>query len=112
MSSEMTTNICENYTAAWIAALPLLDERHEQPQDFSKNASDPNSYTWGWVDKYSVVIASLPAGDYGLTTTAVTVQGLRSSLPHIRFGMLVGIGAGIPGERQRADGNVTVLEGC
>jgi nucleoside phosphorylase len=117
MSSKTTTNVCEDYTIAWIAALPheraagiaMLDERHQQPQDFSKNASDPNSYTWGQIGKHSVVIASLPAGEYGLTTTAVTVQGLRSSLPHLRFGLLVGIGAGVPGEKQLADGSVTVL---
>ena len=53
MSSETTTNVCENYTVAWIAALPyeraagiaMLDKQYNQPQDFSKNASDPNSYT-------------------------------------------------------------------
>ncbi|KAK0909685.1 hypothetical protein LTR91_008880 [Friedmanniomyces endolithicus] len=53
-------------------------------------------------------IASLPAGEYGTTITAITVQGLRSSLPHIRIGLLVGIGAGVPGEKQRADGAVTI----
>jgi hypothetical protein len=74
-----------------------------------KGSGGPNSYTWGRVGKHSVVIVPLPAGDCGLTTTAVTVQGLRSSLPHIRFGVLVGIGAGVPGERQLADGNVVVL---
>lgn len=96
----------ENYTVAWIAALPheraagtmMLDEEHEQPKDFVKNGSDHNSYTWGQVGKHHVVIASLPAGEYGLVTTALTVQGLRSSLPHIRIGLLVGIGAGVPGE--------------
>jgi hypothetical protein len=52
-------------------------------------------------------IASLPAGEYGLVTTAVTIQGLRSSLPHIRIGLLVGIGAGIPGEKRCANGTTT-----
>ena len=74
-----------------------------------KGPGGPNSYTWGRVGKHSVVIVPLPAGDCGLTTTAVTVQVLRSSLPHIHFGVRVGIGAGVPGERQLADGNVVVL---
>lgn len=87
----------------------MLDERCQPPQDFSKNSSDPNSYTWGRMGNHNVVIASLPAGEYGLTTTAVTVQGLRSSLPQIRFGLLVGIGADVPGEKELAEGSVTVL---
>jgi nucleoside phosphorylase len=58
--------------------------------------------------KHLVVIASLPAEGYGTTTTAITAQGLRSSLPHIRVGLLVGIGAGIPGEIRDADNAVTV----
>jgi len=104
------------YTFAWIAALPheraagtmMLDEKYEQPEDFIKNESDANSYTWGRIGKHNVVIASLPAGEYGTTTAAVTVQGLRSSFPHMRFGLLVGIGAGVPGEKHNIDGTVTV----
>jgi len=106
----------EEYTLAWIAALPheraagtmMLDEEYAQPEDFTKNASDSNSYTWGRIGKHNVVIASLPAGEYGTITAAVTVQGLRSSFPHIRFGLLVGIGAGVPGEKHNVDNTVTV----
>jgi hypothetical protein len=38
----------------------------------------------------------MPAGEYGSLSAANTAAGLRSSLPHIRIGLLVGIGAGIP----------------
>ena len=107
-------NRSTSYTVAWIAALyheraaatGMLDERHQEPQDFTQNQHDTNSYTWGRVGKHFVVIASLPSGTYGVTSAAITAQGLRSSLPHIRIGLLVGIGAGVPGERRNASGQV------
>ncbi|KAK0934692.1 hypothetical protein LTR29_013698 [Friedmanniomyces endolithicus] len=117
MSSTAEPHSSEAYTVAWIAALPheraagmmMLDERYRQPpSEFCKNSSDPNTYTWGRISHHYVVIASLPAGEYGTTTTAITVQGLRSSLPHIRIGLLVGIGAGVPGEKPPADGTVAI----
>lgn len=86
----------------------MLDKKHTQPKNFVKNANDPNSYTWGRVEKHHVVIASLPAGEYGTTTTAITAQGLRSSLPHIRIGLLVGVGAGVPGEKRNHNDTTTV----
>jgi nucleoside phosphorylase len=91
------------YTVGWIAALPLeraaamalLDERHEKPLDFVQPHSDPNSYTWGSIGDHNVVIASLGAGKYGTTSAAATALPMLSSFPQIRFGLLVGIGAGI-----------------
>jgi hypothetical protein len=60
----------DHYTVGWIAALPieraaataLLDERHHEPQGFSQNQSDMNSYTWGRIGEHNIGIASLPAG--------------------------------------------------
>jgi nucleoside phosphorylase len=54
------------------------------------------------------VIVSLPVGEYGLTSAAAVAQALRSTLPHIRIGMMVGIGAGIPGEVLDAAGKAIV----
>lgn len=93
----------DHYTVGWIAALPieraaataLLNERHPEPQGFSQNPSDPNSYTWGRMGEHNIVIASLPAGVYGTTSAATTASSLLSSLPQIRIGLLVGIGGGI-----------------
>ncbi|KAH7140533.1 hypothetical protein B0J13DRAFT_527257 [Dactylonectria estremocensis] len=93
----------ELYTIGWIAALPieraaataLLDDRHDTPKRFHQPRSDPNSYTWGRVGHHNIVIASLPAGVYGTTSAATTASSLLSSVPHIRFGLLVGIGGGI-----------------
>lgn len=91
------------YTVGWIAALPLeraaamalLDERHEKPLDFVQPHCDPNSYTWGRIGDHNVVIAALGAGKYGTTSAAATALPMLSSFPQIRFGLLVGIGAGI-----------------
>ncbi|PNP59224.1 hypothetical protein FNYG_14995 [Fusarium nygamai] len=91
------------YTTAWIAALPieraaataLLHDRHDAPEDFHQHRSDANSYTWGRIGEHYIVIASLPAGVYGTTSAATTVSDLIHSLPHIRIGLLVGIGGGI-----------------
>jgi nucleoside phosphorylase len=91
------------YTVGWIAALPIeraaatlmLDERHSTPSDFVQHPSDMNSYTWGKIGEHHIVIASLPAGLYGTAPAANTASNLLSSLPHIRVGLLVGIGGGI-----------------
>ncbi|KAH7153729.1 hypothetical protein DER46DRAFT_536377, partial [Fusarium sp. MPI-SDFR-AT-0072] len=91
------------YTIGWIAALPieraaataLLDERHDVPEGFHQHRSDANSYTWGRIGEHNIAIASLPAGVYGITSTANTAANLIHSLPHIRIGLLVGIGGGI-----------------
>jgi nucleoside phosphorylase len=89
---------------AWIAALPheraageaMFDEEYEEPpSDFKQSPGDPNAYSWGKTGRHYVVVVALPAGEYGLTSTATIAQGLRSSLPHIRIGLLVGIGAGV-----------------
>ncbi|KAK2052006.1 hypothetical protein LY76DRAFT_465084, partial [Colletotrichum caudatum] len=57
---------------------------------------DTNSYVWGRIGNHNVVIASLAAGRYGTVSAATTAGSMISSLPHLRFGLLVGIGAGIP----------------
>lgn len=104
MSARGTTYDCESYTVAWIAALPLelaaanaiLDEEHKRPADFEQHQHDTNAYTWGRIGSHNIVIASLPAGEYGTTIAATTASSLRFSLPQVRFGLMVGIGAGVP----------------
>lgn len=105
-----------SYSVGWIAAHPyaraaalmMMDEIHKEPKDFVQNGGDQNSYVWGRVSKHNVVIASLPAGQYGLVSAANTAGGMRSSLPHIRIGLLVGIGAGIPDKHDILLGDVVV----
>lgn len=104
------------YTVGWIAALPheraacivMLDERHDQPKDFVRNTIDTNSYAWGTICGHNVAIASLPDGEYGEVSAADTASGMRASLPNLRIGLMVGIGAGLPGETVAKDGSITV----
>ncbi|GKT48797.1 uncharacterized protein ColSpa_08978 [Colletotrichum spaethianum] len=92
------------YTIGWITALDkeltaaeaVLDEEHQKPENFRKHPKDTNSYVWGRIGDHNVVIASLAAGKYGTVSAATTAWSMTSSLPHLRFGLMVGIGAGIP----------------
>ena len=92
------------YSVGWITALPIelaaatamLDETHPPPLEFEQHQSDTNVYKWGRMGEHNVVIASLAAGVYGTTSAVTTASGLMASLPHIRIGLLVGIGGGIP----------------
>ncbi|KLJ11374.1 hypothetical protein EMPG_09678 [Blastomyces silverae] len=91
-----------SYTVAWICALPLelaaakavLDEFHPtlpQPK------SDHNVYTLGSVSGHNVVVACLPVGVYGTTSATAAVSHLISTYQNIRFGLMVGVGGGVPG---------------
>ncbi|KAB8235002.1 uncharacterized protein BDW43DRAFT_299322 [Aspergillus alliaceus] len=96
------------YAVGWIAALPheraaakaMLDKVHAPPRH--KHSKDHNSYTLGSIDgpngEHNVVIASLPSGRYGTTTAATAAQQMLSSFPSIKFGLMVGIGGGIPSD--------------
>ncbi|THV90326.1 hypothetical protein D6D26_09458 [Aureobasidium pullulans] len=104
MSQSCGPEHSKAYTVAWIAALPheraageaMFDDEYEDPPaDFIQNSGDPNAYSWGKIGKHYVVVAALPSGEYGLAPTAIVAQGLRSSLPHVRIGLLVGIGAAV-----------------
>ncbi|RFN43882.1 hypothetical protein FIE12Z_11876 [Fusarium flagelliforme] len=93
----------ELYTIAWIAGLPieraaataLLHEIHNEPGGFSQHEADSNSYSWGRLGQHNIVIASFPAGVYGITAATSTASDLIHSLPHIRVALLIGIGGGI-----------------
>lgn len=101
---ELQLDSPDLYTIGWITALPIeraaatafLDERHEVPEQFNQPESDTYPYTWGKVGEHNIVTASLPAGVIGTISAATAASNLVSSLPHIRIGLLVGIGGGIP----------------
>ncbi len=111
----------DKYTVGWIAtstteraaAEALLDEQHDKPSDFMKLQNDTNSYSWGRIGVHNVVIASLPAGMDGSISAAAVAMDMVSSLPHVRMGLLVGIGGGIPQPEKEIDirlGDVVVSE--
>jgi nucleoside phosphorylase len=89
----------KDYTVGWICALPIeraaaeqvLDEEHEE------NA-DGRPYTLGRIASHNVVIGCLPAGQIGVTSAAVIATSMKAVFPAIRFGLMVGIGGGVPSE--------------
>jgi nucleoside phosphorylase len=91
----------EQYTVGWVSALPLelaaaeemLDEEH---QDLPQDPDDTSLYTLGSIGEHNVVIACLPAGHTGTNSAAVVAIRMRSKFKSIRFGLMVGIGGGVP----------------
>lgn len=91
----------EDYTVGWICALSLemtaatamLDEVHG---GLTQPSTDPNAYTLGRIHGHNVVIACLPEGVYGTTSAAIVVSHLVSTFSRIQFGLMVGIGGGVP----------------
>jgi nucleoside phosphorylase len=99
--SQKTLLSHRDYTVGWISALPielaaaqaLLDEVHPNlpvPQN------DSNTYTLGRIGEHNVVIACLPSGIYGTSSATAVATQLLSSFRSIRFGLMVGIGGGVP----------------
>lgn len=84
-------------TAEYVAALQFLDKEHGQPECLPLN--DENDYTLGEVGGHFVVIAGLPEGRYGIASAAKVAKDMTRSFPHVRIGLMVGIGGGVPSER-------------
>ncbi|KAL3478577.1 purine and uridine phosphorylase [Aspergillus californicus] len=93
----------DDYTVGWICALPLemaaaqahLDEIHA---DLPVPPHDHNAYTLGSVGKHNIVIACLPAGEYGIASATTVSTQLLSSFRSIRLGLMVGIGGAVPND--------------
>ena len=91
----------EDYTVGWVCALPIelaaatimLDEEHE---DFPQDKSDNNLYTLGRINEHNIAIACLPAGQTGTNSAASVANRMKSKFSSIRFGLLVGVGGGVP----------------
>jgi len=71
----------------------MLDRRHA---DLLKPPNDHNTYTLGSVGKHNIVIACLPKGKVGTNPAATVMARMVSTFPFIKFGLMVGIGGGIP----------------
>lgn len=75
------------------AARILFDERHPSlPQP----PTDTNSYTLGKIQSHNVVMACLPSGVYGTISAAVVAKQMSTTFPRLSFGLMVGIGGGVP----------------
>ncbi|KAJ5493608.1 hypothetical protein N7463_009695 [Penicillium fimorum] len=91
----------EHYTIAWICALyiesaaaqAMLDEIHET---LPTGMNDGNTYVLGSIKRHNIVIACLPAEQYGTNNAAIVITNLKRTFPAIRVGLMVGIGGGVP----------------
>ena len=91
-----------DYTVAWICALPIemaaaeamLEEIH--PKLSAVYASDTNQCTLGRLGGHNIVLACLPNGVYGTTSAAIVATHMLYSFSRIRVGLMVGIGGGEP----------------
>ncbi|KAF2033281.1 purine and uridine phosphorylase [Setomelanomma holmii] len=92
-----------DYTVGWICALPIelaaaqemLDEQHEAIPD-KLDPSYASLYTLGRIGVHNVVITCLPAGNTGTQSAATVAARMKSRFTSIRFGLMVGIGGGVP----------------
>ncbi|OGM50157.1 hypothetical protein ABOM_001054 [Aspergillus bombycis] len=72
------------------------------------STNDNDHYTLGEIGSHQVVIAVLPDGEYGVSTAACAARDMLHSFPNIRFGLMVGIGGGIPMKQDIRLGDVVV----
>ncbi|KAJ6260647.1 hypothetical protein Dda_4874 [Drechslerella dactyloides] len=93
-----------DYGVGIVCALPkellairaLFDERHE---GLVHPPGDINHYALGCIQRHNVVAACLPAGEYGTCAAADTLSNMKRSFPELKICFLVGIGGGVPSEK-------------
>jgi nucleoside phosphorylase len=93
----------DDYTVGWVCALPvelaaaqemLDEEHHDLERDLDDN--DENLYALGSIGGHNVAIVCLPAGRIGNNPAATVATQMRATFKKIRFGLMVGIGGGVP----------------
>ncbi|CAG8956321.1 hypothetical protein HYFRA_00003701 [Hymenoscyphus fraxineus] len=90
-----------DYPVAWICTLPveleaateMLDEKHGS---FKGDSVDPNVYILGRIGQHNVVIVCLAKGWIGPASAATTVTHMLHTFRHLKLGLLVGVGGGVP----------------
>ncbi|KAI9656906.1 MAG: hypothetical protein M1821_003545 [Bathelium mastoideum] len=93
----------DEYTVGIICALPIelaavrmtLEGEHGDSES-DEDEDDTNVYTFGMIGKHHVVVSCLPVGSYGTNSAATVATQMRLRFRYIRFGLLVGIGGGVP----------------
>lgn len=94
----------ETYKIGVICAIPeelaamakMLDKQHPR---LAQNRDDDNSYQFGQIGDHNIVIGCLAAGRTGHVSAASVALQMKSSFTCIRFGLMVGIGGGVPSKK-------------
>ncbi|KAH7093296.1 nucleoside phosphorylase domain-containing protein [Paraphoma chrysanthemicola] len=93
---------CKDYTVGWVCALfvelqaakAMLDEEDMTPREINGT----NVYACGRVCEHNVVIACLPEGQTGTDSAAGVAAQMMLVFKSIQFGLMVGVGGGVPSE--------------
>ncbi|KAF4855885.1 Kinesin light chain [Colletotrichum siamense] len=107
-----------DFTIGWVCALPIelaaasgmMDEEYAQ---LPSQTTDSNVYSYGRIGVHNIVVACLPSGQMGTNSAATVASQMKSSFPSLRFGLLVGIGGGVPNVEENVDirlGDVVVSQ--
>ncbi|EPS37521.1 hypothetical protein H072_8807 [Dactylellina haptotyla CBS 200.50] len=110
------SRVHSDYTIGWVCALPneltaaiaMLDERHS---DLSKPPTDHNTYTLGSIHNHNIVIACLPRGKTDSNSAASVAVRMIGTFPSIKFGLMVGIGGGVPPRVRLGDVVISTPDG-
>ncbi|KAF7533969.1 hypothetical protein G7Z17_g13438 [Cylindrodendrum hubeiense] len=73
--------------------MAMLDEEHEP---LPQKPADHNAYKLGSINNHNIVVAGLP--QTGNCSAATVVTQMRMTFPNLRYGLLVGIGGGVPAQ--------------
>ncbi|WQF76368.1 Putative nucleoside phosphorylase domain, tetratricopeptide-like helical domain superfamily [Colletotrichum destructivum] len=97
-----------DFTVGWACALPIelaaaAEVMDEEFRELPSQPSDSNIYSFGRIGVHNVVAACLPAGQIGMNQAAAVASQMRTSFPSLRFGVLVGIGGGVPNLDENID---------
>jgi nucleoside phosphorylase len=115
-NDELRSLSPEQYTVGWICALgkeltaakAMLDERHQPLK--TQPSYDKNSYTLGNIGPHNIVLVPLP--EYGTNKAAFVSAWMTSTFRRIRFGLMIGIGGGIPSRKNDIRlGDIVVSKG-
>ncbi|OGM48215.1 hypothetical protein ABOM_002148 [Aspergillus bombycis] len=83
----------------YIAALEILDETYDDTTKSSLTSDGRSYYTRGRIGGHKIVVGCLPIGRYGLVSTSTVAEDMKMRFPSINLGFMVGIGGGIPSEK-------------
>ncbi|QGA14415.1 hypothetical protein EYB26_002068 [Talaromyces marneffei] len=103
-SSTGSSPLASHYKVGIVCALhiELMAVRASFDKTYEKVAiasEDPNYYALGSIEGHNVVAVCLPHGVYGMNAAADVTSNMKRSFPGLKFCLLVGIGAGVPSQR-------------
>ena len=97
MSLKRPRPRAEDFTIAWVSALPIeLNAAEALLDDEYEDSDNTAQYKLGRIGRHNVVVVCLPAGQIGTISAAAAAVELRHKFPAVKIGLMVGIGGGVP----------------